>query len=155
MRTGNAQVIRKRTTTSGTADLPLRGTTMEIEAEFKLGTAERFGLIVRSGANGQGTKIGYDRTTGRLYVDRTASGVAAGPTFAGIQSGPLRTHDGKVSFTLYLDTSSVEVFGGQGETVITDQIFPDAASDGLKTYAENGSAQLLTLKAWKLNSIWH
>ncbi|MEV6021516.1 GH32 C-terminal domain-containing protein, partial [Streptomyces sp. NPDC051997] len=32
---------------------------------------------------------------------------------------------------------TVEVFGGSGEAAITDQIFPDPASQGVQVFAEN------------------
>ncbi|MFI6507285.1 GH32 C-terminal domain-containing protein [Streptosporangium sp. NPDC050855] len=155
LRTGPVRVVRNRTVTDATAHLPVTGTTMEINAEFALGTAERFGLVVRANGDKEGTRIGYDRSTGRLYVDRTASGDnSAGPTFPGVHAGPVQTRDGKVSFTLYLDNSSVEVFGADGRTTITDQIFPGPASTGMKIFADNGTATLLSLKAWPLRSAW-
>lgn len=43
---------------------------------------------------------------------------------------------------ILVDWSSVEVFGGSGEVAITDQIFPDPASQGVQVFAENGSVKL-------------
>jgi levanase len=146
------QVIRNRSLTATPTSLPITGTTLEITAEIDLGTADKAGLILRSDGSGNGTKIGYDRSTGRLYVDRTTSGdTTAGPTFPGIHAGPLTLTGNRVTFTLYLDASSVEVFGGEGQTVITDQIFPNATSTQTKAYADGGTAKLITLKAWPLN----
>ena len=50
------------------------GKALDIEATFSLKDAERFGLKVRTGADGEETVIGYDTTTQELYVDRTRSG---------------------------------------------------------------------------------
>jgi levanase len=146
------QVIRNRSLTATPTSLPITGTTLEIKAEIDLGTADKAGIILRSDDSGNGTKIGYDRATGQLYVDRTTSGnTTAGPTFPGIHTGPLTLTGNRVTFTLYLDTSSVEVFGGQGQTVITDQIFPNPANTQTKGYADGGTAKLITFKAWPLN----
>ena len=39
-----------------------------------------------------------------------------------------------------VDETSVEVFVGDGEVVLTDQVFPDPASTGLAVFAEGGEA---------------
>ena len=62
-------------------------------------------------------------------------------TFPGIQRAPLKAEKGKVKLRILVDRSSVEVFGGNGEAVITDQIFPDPAGDGVRVFAENGSVK--------------
>ncbi|MBB5814760.1 GH32 C-terminal domain-containing protein [Streptomyces collinus] len=119
------------------------GKALDIEATFSLRDADRFGLKVRTGAGGEETVIGYDATTEELYVDRTRSGtVDFHSTFPGIQRAPLKAEKGKVKLRILVDRSSVEVFGGNGEAVITDQIFPDPASDGVRVFAENGSVKL-------------
>ncbi|MGX1267400.1 GH32 C-terminal domain-containing protein [Streptomyces phaeoluteigriseus] len=120
-----------------------RGKALDIEATFSLKDADRFGLKVRTGAGGEETVIGYDTTTQELYVDRTRSGaVDFHSTFPGVQTAPLKAKNGKVKLRILVDWSSVEVFGGSGEAVITDQIFPDPASQGVQVFAENGSVRL-------------
>ncbi|MDX3457918.1 GH32 C-terminal domain-containing protein [Streptomyces sp. ME02-8801-2C] len=119
------------------------GKALDIEATFSLQDADRFGLKVRTGANGEGTVIGYDATTGELYVDRTRSGaVDFNSTFPGVQTAPLKAANGRIKLRVLVDWSSVEVFGGSGEAVITDQIFPDPAAQGVQVFAENGSVRL-------------
>ncbi|WTZ46932.1 GH32 C-terminal domain-containing protein [Streptomyces sp. NBC_01390] len=120
-----------------------QGRALDIEATFSLEDADRFGLKVRTGANGDETVIGYDTTTQEMYVDRTHSGaVDFDSTFPGVQTAPLTARNGKVTLRILVDWSSVEVFGGSGEAVITDQIFPDPASQGVEVFAENGSVNL-------------
>lgn len=53
---------------------------------------------------------------------------------------------------ILVDWSSVEVFGGSGEAAITDQIFPDPASQGVQVFAENGSVKLDKAVVWHLGS---
>jgi levanase len=118
------------------------GKALDIDATFSLEDAKRFGLKVRTGA-GQETVIGYDTTTQELYVDRTHSGAADfSSDFPGVQRAPLRAENGKVHVRVLVDWSSVEVFGGSGEAVITDQIFPDPDSQGVQVFAEDGSVRL-------------
>jgi len=130
-----------------------QGKALDIEATFSLTDADRFGLKVRTGADGEETVIGYDTTTQELYVDRTHSGaVDFNSTFPGVQTAPLKAENGKVKLRILVDWSSVEVFGGSGEAVITDQIFPDPASEGVQIFAENGSAELDEAVVWHLDS---
>ncbi|WP_086784770.1 glycoside hydrolase family 32 protein, partial [Streptomyces caniscabiei] len=129
------------------------GKALDIEATFSLDDAERFGLKVRTGAAGEETVIGYDTTTQELYVDRTHSGaVDFNSTFPGIQTAPLKAANGEIKMRILVDWSSVEVFGGDGEAVITDQIFPDPASQGVQVFAENGSVKLNKATVWHLDS---
>jgi levanase len=129
------------------------GKALDIEATFALKDAERFGLKVRTGAGGEETVIGYDTTTQELYVDRTHSGaVDFDNSFPGVQTAPLKADNGKVKLRILVDWSSVEVFGGGGEAVITDQIFPDPAGQGVRVFAENGSVRLDKAVVWHLDS---
>ncbi|MFJ5995510.1 GH32 C-terminal domain-containing protein [Streptomyces sp. NPDC092370] len=130
-----------------------QGKALDIEATFSLKDAERFGLKVRTGAGGEETVIGYDTTTQELYVDRTRSGaVDFNSTFPGVQTAPLKAENGKVKLRILVDWSSVEVFGGSGEAVITDQIFPAPAAQGVQVFAENGSVRLDRARVWHLDS---
>ncbi|MET7655123.1 GH32 C-terminal domain-containing protein [Streptomyces sp. NPDC005486] len=129
------------------------GKALDIEATFSLKDAERFGLKVRTGTAGEETVIGYDTTTQELYVDRTHSGaVDFNSTFPGIQTAPLKAANGEIKLRILVDWSSVEVFGGDGEAVITDQIFPDPAGQGVQVFAENGSVTLNSATVWHLDS---
>jgi fructan beta-fructosidase len=96
---------------------------------------------------GEQTAVGYDAVRGRLFVDRTRSGEAAfAPSFAAVHEAPLPRQDGRVSFSVWIDVASVEVFGGRGEVAITDQIFPRTSSRGLALFAEGGPARLVALE---------
>lgn len=132
-----------------------RGRTLEIIAEFEPGSADSFGLHVRKGS-GEETVVGYDTATSEVFVDRTKSGnVGFSGDFPGVHSGPLLVEDGIVKLHIFVDESSVEVFAGDGQTVITDLIFPNPASDRLALFAEGGTANLKSLEVYQLDSIWH
>ncbi|HEX4671159.1 MAG TPA: GH32 C-terminal domain-containing protein [Solirubrobacteraceae bacterium] len=143
-----------QTVTNGTEALGLQGETLDLQADLRAGSATRFGLNVRVGA-GQFTQIGYDTTTHEVYIDRTNSGdVSFDPTFSGVQTAPLALHHGQLRLRILVDASSVEVFADRGEVVLTDQIFPDAASTGVSVFADGGTASLTHLTGWHLRSIW-
>jgi sucrose-6-phosphate hydrolase SacC (GH32 family) len=128
------------------------GDMLEIRGVFRPGAAQRFGLHVRVGDT-ERTIVGYDASTGSLFVDRRSSGqVDFDPTFPGVHTAPLTARDGVVAITVLLDRASVEVFGGGGECAITDQIFPSADSTRLALFADGGSAELVELTVTPLTS---
>ncbi|WP_338784067.1 GH32 C-terminal domain-containing protein [Streptomyces sp. DG1A-41] len=154
-RPATASAVTVKSTSKPLIGRAAKGRALDIEATFSLKDAERFGLKVRTGAGGEETVIGYDTTTQELYVDRTRSGVGDfNSTFPGVQTAPLKPENGKVKLRILVDWSSVEVFGGNGEAVITDQIFPDPSSTGVEVFAEGGTATLDHMQAWQLKSIW-
>ena len=125
LRGGRSFTQHHRTIPQGTTTLPVRGKTLEIKADLRIGSAKQAGLKVRTG-NGEETVIGYDAQTGELYVDRTRSGrVDFSRDFPGVQRAPLAARHGKVRLRILVDWSSVEVFADGGRRVITDQVFPE------------------------------
>lgn len=128
------------------------GEHLEVCASFTPGTATRFGIRLR-GVEGEETEVGYDTSEGSLYVDRTKSGqVDLHPTFPGLHRAPLSLHDGRVIIRLLVDVASVEVFGGIGEAVITDQIFPSPGSRRVELFAEHGTVQVDELSLTSLST---
>ena len=146
-RHGQGLELRDVVVREGITPLPERahGEALEITAEFVVGSAERFGLHVRV-AGDQRTVIGYDTRSSSLFVDRTTSGtVDLHEGFPAVHHGPLAAEGGRVRLHIYVDTASVEVFGGQGECVITDQIFPAADSRMVSLFAVAGEVTVAHL----------
>ncbi|MGA8069329.1 MAG: glycoside hydrolase family 32 protein [Terriglobales bacterium] len=145
----------------------VHGETLEIEAEIETGGASEVGLKVRQGPEEE-TLIGVDmggsagvdkgirKKEAKLFVDRTHSGnVSFDGKFPGRHAGPLRWAEGKpVKLHLFVDGSSVEVFANDGETVISDEIFPAGSSQGVEFYSHGGRARLVKLDVWNLQSAW-
>ncbi|WP_434316177.1 GH32 C-terminal domain-containing protein [Leifsonia sp. P73] len=155
LRAGPVSNVRT-VTVAGTKTLPVSGAELEVQARLTKGTASTFGLNVRTGG-GQYTQIGYDTAAGELYVDRTHSGdTGFNPSFPGRAAAPVALDSrGGLDLHILIDASSVEVFTGDGTRVITEQIFPDAASTGVSAFATGGIAGIDSLRAWKLTSIWN
>jgi sucrose-6-phosphate hydrolase SacC (GH32 family) len=142
---------------AGQAPIPLAGNTgpMELELRLEPGKAGRAGIRLRSGAQDQQTEVGYDSALGLLYVDRSRAGEHAfHPEFANRQVAPVSLRNGQLSLRILVDSASVTVFAGEGETVLTSQIFPDPAAQGLALFAEGASAEVRDLHIWALASIW-
>jgi sucrose-6-phosphate hydrolase SacC (GH32 family) len=69
-----------------------------------------------------------------VFIDRTKSGANAfNSGFAARHSAPLPlSDDASVALRIIVDTSSVTVFSGKGEVVLTDQIFPSRPVKALR-----------------------
>ncbi|WP_219834551.1 glycoside hydrolase family 32 protein [Paenibacillus sp. R14(2021)] len=120
--------------------------------DFDTASGGPFGVKVRV-SDEQETVIGYDLELGELFIDRTCSGqVDFHAVFAGRHSVKLEPVDGRVQLRVYVDRSSVEVFAGDGQAVITDLIFPDPGAQGLELFAGAGNAVLHTLEIYALSS---
>lgn len=141
----------------GVTHLPPRchGRELRIAIEIEIGDATRCGLIVGIGAT-EATTIGYDVVRRCVYVDRTTSGPGmTHPSFAAVHTAPLDPDDGVVRLEVILDRASVEVFAGQGEVVITDQIFPSPNSHATAVFAAGSTTVLRRLEVTPLSrSTW-
>ncbi len=86
------------------------------------------------------TVIGVDRAKGEIFVDRRHSGyVSFSPDFATRTAAPLKHPESKsIPIEIIVDRNSVEVFAEDGETVLTNLIFPSDASQGIAFYAAPG-----------------
>ncbi|GMX65746.1 hypothetical protein Elgi_50170 [Paenibacillus elgii] len=125
----------------------------EMIAEFESGEADEFGFKVRA-SDARETVLGYDTRKQELFVDRTRSGEAGfHEDFPGRHAAKLELRENRLRLHILVDASSVEVFGGDGEAVITDLIFPESEDQELAVYTKGGSAKLLSLDIFPLQSI--
>lgn len=142
----------------------IKSTQMEIIAEFAYEAidtpseadvlASEFGFKVFKGEN-QETVIGYDVASQSLFVDRTLSGdTTFADNFAVKTVGLMPTDSGTVKLHIYVDHSSVEVFGNDGYIVMSNRIFPDPQQDAVEVYAVGGKVKLNRLDIWELASAW-
>ena len=130
---------------SGTTVLPVGGRCLRVVADVEAGTG-RFGLHLRMGAD-ERTTVWVDPVAGTVALDRTTSGAAGfHPGFAAVHTAPLPPTDGPVRLEVVVDESSVEVFAGDGEVVLTDLVFPGPASTGIEVVADGGTVVVRRLE---------
>ena len=55
-----------------------------------------------------------------------------------------------IRLQIFVDRSSVEVFGNGGQVVFAEQIFPNAASQGVELFVEGGEVRLSALDIYRL-----
>ncbi|KAL4916411.1 glycosyl hydrolase [Aspergillus aurantiobrunneus] len=145
--------IQNQTIAPGQTQLEsVHGTALDIHLAFSPEAGAVLSLAVRK-ADPEQTVIRYDNTNATLSVDRTASGdISYDPAAGGVHSAPLQPDgSGVVRIRVLVDTCSVEVFGGQGEVVISDLIFPSEASDGLALTITGGTALLRAVEVHEVS----
>lgn len=127
---------------------------VEIDAEFELDTADSFGFKVRVGED-ESTVVSYDTRSSSLFVNRLYSGAADfNRSFPGIYHARMEPVDNRIKMRIFVDMSSVEVFGNDGLVAITAQIFPAAESDRAEVFAAGGDVKLVSLDVYSLDSVW-
>jgi sucrose-6-phosphate hydrolase SacC (GH32 family) len=127
---------------------------VEMEIAFDPASAHRFGVAVFKGDHEQ-TLVGVDRDRSSVFVDRRNSGlVDFNKHFSCRSDGPI--HIGEiVTLHIFLDKSSVEVFANDGETTVSDRVYPKAASAGSTIFSDGGDVRVRSLKVWRLESVWN
>jgi sucrose-6-phosphate hydrolase SacC (GH32 family) len=128
---------------AGIAVKKLAGPAYRLRFDLAPGDASESGVrLRRSAANSDGsaseeTVVGIEAESGRVFVDRTHSGrVDWSPDFPGRVYAPLK--HSQATFTtieIVVDRNSIEVFAENGETVLTDLIYPSPGSDGISFYS--------------------
>jgi fructan beta-fructosidase len=129
----------------------VKGDSIEIIAEFQTNAeVDCFGFRVRVG-DGEQTTIGYNAQQRKVFVDRSNSGQSNfDEGFAGIHFADMEPVDGIIRLLIFIDRSSVEVFGNDGLVVLSDSIFPDEHSQGLELFTQGSEITLKALDVYEL-----
>jgi sucrose-6-phosphate hydrolase SacC (GH32 family) len=91
-------------------------------------------------ASDERTSLTFDPAHNRLVVDRAHSGQTGfNRNFSTRHEAPLRITNGDVALRLLLDASSIEILAQEGETSVTELIFPAAGSRGFTLTSEGAT----------------
>jgi fructan beta-fructosidase len=105
---------------------------LDVELTLTGVTAKSIFILQLHTGSSESTAILIEGARARLAVDRTRSGnTNFHAEFAARHEAPLRITDGRVTLRVLVDTSSLEVFAQNGETVLTELIFPGAGPRSL------------------------
>ncbi len=118
-------------------DNPLSGVggeTLDLELKLDPGSAQKIALIV------QGQRVEYDVNTATLNL--------------GANSAPYPETDRPLNLRILIDRTSIEIFGANGLLQMSCCFVANPAQPGFKLKAEGGTAQIISLKAWPMASIW-
>ena len=109
--------------------------------------------VTLSNPAGEKVVMTYDPKAGTLACDRRQSGVTdfsrdfpavtVAPTFA--------TAKGKLDLRVFVDRSSVEIFGNGGRFAMTNLVFPGSPYTTLTVSAGGGKARIDDLKVYSIN----
>lgn len=92
---------------------------------LKMDEVKDFSLVL-SNDKGEELIIGYDKKQNQYFIDRTKSGKTNfQKEFAARSVAPRLTDNSKMSITLLIDVSSVELFADDGLTAMTAIFFPN------------------------------
>lgn len=119
------------------------GTTYEMMCTINLIDAQTVGIEFRT-CEQEKTMIYYDAIDKKVVLDRTNSGQEVGVDYGTIRQCALDTDS--ITFHLFVDVSSVEIFINDGVEVFTSRIFPSKNSDGIRFFASAGSAEFQMTK---------
>ena len=107
--------------------------------------------ITLSNKNGEKSVIEYNREKHTLLFDRTRSGITDFSTnFPAITVAPTFENSGKISLRIFIDRSSIEIFGNDGKTVMTNLVFPNSPYSNLKITSEGGKAVISNLRIFSI-----
>lgn len=124
----------------------------EIDATFSTIIPNVFGFNLCAG-EGRKVSFYYDTRTEMLTIDRTNCSNVPIEKFARTTTAKVVTIDGKLRMHFYVDKSSIELFTNEGKEVFSLLTFPGETQTGIETFAEN-EGTTMSVKAWKLKSIW-
>ncbi|WP_203288575.1 GH32 C-terminal domain-containing protein [Metabacillus sp. cB07] len=147
-----------KTVKPGDANLlaDIKATSYEIKAEIELpeNSKAEFGFGLRESGS-QNTVAGYKASEGIMFFDRSQSGdVSFSDKFSTYHETSAEPENKRVKVNIFVDESSVEVFGNDGAAVFSNVIFPDGASDGMSFYTKGGSVKIVSLDVYPLKGIW-
>ncbi len=128
------------------------GDTSEISFTLHVGTAQRAGVKLFKGMFNE-TLLYYDAASGTVVLDRSRSGalITGAEQNAATRCVAVQPdQDGNITFRIFLDNTSMEVFINGGEATMTANIYAGAADEGVAFYSEGGSAQVRSARKYTI-----
>ncbi|WPU92766.1 glycoside hydrolase family 32 protein [Mucilaginibacter sabulilitoris] len=121
-----------------------------IEAEFLINDSKKVGFnVVANNDQSKKVVVGYDAEKQQLFIDCSSSERENKQAVNLVQTAPMKAVNGVVKMKVLVDKSSLEVFGNDGEKVISTMIYPDKDATGVSVFAE-GKATLKDLRIREL-----
>ena len=122
----------------------------EILLDVDARKSEQINFII---ANNDGEKVvmEYDVADHTLSFDRRESGnVDFSQDFPAVTVSPPFEDNGKISLRIFIDRSSIEVFGNNGQFVMTNLVFPERPYTSLSISSTGGNARIENLKIYSI-----
>lgn len=109
--------------------------------------------IVLSNGLGEKVVMTYRSKTDELVFDRKESGITDfSQDFPAVTVAPAHSADGKTGLRIFIDRSSIEVFGKEGRFAMTNLVFPNEPYSRLSFESPGGKAKVSNLKIYSINT---
>ena len=131
----------------------IKGELFHIKAQFHVGDADSFGIIVRE------YNITYDAENNRIICSGPQSDIdtdryeGAG-RFAEPHDAPLKPENGKITIEILVDRTYVEVFANNGHYYFPMGAYLVDKDPAIKVFSKGGKTHLKNLEIYELKSIW-
>ena len=124
----------------------------EITADIEASKNSKVEITLSNNA-GEKVVMTYDSENRTLSFDRTEAGLSDfSQSFPAVTVAPTRENKGRIELRIFVDRSSIELFGNNGKFVMTNLVFPTAPYLNLSISAPEGSARLNSLKIWEVKN---
>lgn len=124
----------------------------EIVAELDAMSADSLTLTLANSA-GNRVVMTYNAGARTMSCDRTRSGIVDfSESFPAVTVAPTLERKGRIALRIFVDRSSIEIFGNDGRFVMTNLVFPEAPYTTLSLSAEGGKAKVKSLKIYSLKT---
>lgn len=128
------------------------GGVCEILADIDAKKAEKVTLSLSNKA-GDEVVMTYDPIAHTISFDRTRSGIVDfSENFPSVTVSPTFEDSGKVALRIFVDKSSVELFGDDGHFAMTNLVFPTEPYTTLSLSSSGGNARIDSLKIYSIKT---
>lgn len=111
-----------------------------LTASFAVNAASTAGFnVLENKQDGRRITVGYDAVKATLFVDCTASEKQNKSPENLVMRAPMKPVNGMVQVQILVDRSSLEVFGNNGEQVISTMVYPAAGDTGISWFTTNNA----------------
>ncbi|MCB0563994.1 MAG: GH32 C-terminal domain-containing protein [Phaeodactylibacter sp.] len=126
---------------------------MIVTFDVQAGSGQDFGLNLCVKGNKK-LVLGYNEKTSELYLNRVNASDVFIANFNSESRAPVIPKVPQITFHIFIDQLSAEVFVNDGEYVFTSLIFPAEDALGIELFSKNAPVSMSSLRAWQLASIW-
>ncbi len=128
------------------------GGVCEILADIDAKKAEKVTLSLSNKA-GDVVVMTYDPIAHTMSFDRTRSGIVDfSENFPAVTESPTFEDSGRVALRIFVDKSSVELFGDDGHFAMTNLVFPTEPYTTLSLSSSGGNARIDSLKIYSIKT---
>jgi sucrose-6-phosphate hydrolase SacC (GH32 family) len=133
-----------------TAAGPVPGSA-DIEMDLTRGEWRDAGIRL-SNAAGEAVVVGVSANPLELFVDRrTSRATPFHREYPGRHAGPVRWRGDTIALRVLFDRSVIEVFANDGESVITERVYPTQPLDRIELLPGGGAT---SARVWEMRSVW-